>query len=413
MLVARGIDVRILIVLVLACTVAAADERATRQAAEKHFRIGEKAYKAQNFAAAAEQFEEAYKLLPLPELAFSAAQAYRKQYRIDRKIERAQRAVELYRRYLDDVKSGGHVGAAADGLDAMERELQNHGGKVSTTALRGGDERTTIIVNPELQTERKSAGIFEIADISDADAAKIVVLLDGKPAPVYEKIEVAPGPHKIHVEVEGYLPADVTERAVQGTTTMANIPLVPRPAKVTVKTESGARIRIDGRAAGTGPTAELELPAGRHVVTITKRGRESVAREITVERGQTLVVDEPLAKTTRRKAVPWVAAGAGAFALLATTSAIGAVIYDGRAADKLDAFEREGDKSPADVAEYDRFVERRDRFVTGAWITGAAALLVGSAAVALYAFDSPGDAELRVAPTASPDGAGLVLGGRF
>jgi hypothetical protein len=409
-LVAGGVDVRAVIVLVLLCTAASADNR---QAAERHFRIGEKAYKAQNFAAAAEQFEEAYKLLPLPELAFSAAQAYRKQYRIDRKIERAQRSVELYRRYLDAVKTGGHVGAAADGLDAMERELLKHGGKVSSEALRAQEERTTIIVNPELQTERKGGGIFEIADISDADAAKIVVLLDGKPAPVYEKIDVEPGAHKIHVEVDGYLPAEVTERAVKGTTTTATIPLVPRPAKVTVKTERGARIRVDGRAAGTGPVAELELPAGRHVVTLTKQGRESVAREITVTRGQTLVVDEPLEKTTRRKAVPWVAAGAGLFGVLATGAVIGAIVYDGRASDKLDAFESEGDKSPGDVAAYDRYVERRDRLVTAAWITGGAALVIGSAAVALYAFDSPGEAELRVTPTATPDSAGVVVGGRF
>ena len=398
---------RALIIVALCSSVALADPRAD---AERKFRIGEKAYKAQNFAAAAEHFEEAYKILPLPEIAFSAAQSYRRQYRIDRKLQRAQRAVELYRLYLDAVKIGGQVGAAADGLDAMERELTKEGGgaKVSVAPVV---ERTTIIVNPELASERTPGGegAFEINE-SQADATKIVVLLDGKPAPVYERIDVEPGPHKIHVEAEGYVAADSSERAVQGSNTTANIKLEPRAALVTVKTDSGARIRVDGRPA-TGP--ELALPAGRHVISIAKAGRESVAREITVRRGETVTIAEPLEKTTRRKAVPWVAAGAGALAVISTASVIGALVYDSRAADKLDGFENAGDEPPRDVADYNDLVLRRDRLTTGAWITGGAALLIGSAALALYVFDSPGDAEVRVTPSATPGGAGVIVGGSF
>ena len=43
-----------------------------------------RAYAAQNFEAAAADFYEAYKALAMPEIAFSAAQAYRRLYRIDR-----------------------------------------------------------------------------------------------------------------------------------------------------------------------------------------------------------------------------------------------------------------------------------------------------------------------------------------
>jgi hypothetical protein len=401
-----GTIVRALILL-LVPAIALADPRAD---AEKRFRIGEKAYKAQNFAAAADHFEEAYKILALPELAFSAAQAHRRQYRVDRKIERAQRAVELYRIYLDAVKTGGQVGAAADGLDAMERELAMHG-KAASNSVATAVERTTIIVNPELVTEH--TGEMLVADTPDTDSVKIVVLLDGKPAPVYEKIDIEPGPHDIHVEVDGYVPADAKERAVKGSNTTANIQLEPRPAKVTVKTESGARIRVDGRQSFSGPVAELSLPAGRHVIGIQRKGRESIAREIVVTRGQSLTLNEPLEKTTRRKAVPWVIAGAGAFAAFSTASIIGAVIYDGRASDKRDSFENVGDKREGDVADYNRLVDRRNQLTTGAWITGGAALVLGSAAFVLYAFDSPGDAEIRVAPAATPDGAGVVVGGRF
>lgn len=394
---------RALILVLLLASVSYADPRSD---AQKRFYIGVKAYHANNFAAAAEHFEEAYKILPLPEIAFSAAQSYRRQYRIDRKIERAQRAVELYRLYLDEVKTGGQVGIAADGLDAMERELSKLGtAKVTVAPVV---ERTTIIINPELASERKTEGMFEIGE--EAETTRVVALLDGKPVPVYDRIDVEAGPHKIHVEAEGYLPADVTERAVSGSNITANVSLAPRPAKVTVKTENGARIRVDGRQA-QGP--ELSLPAGRHVISITKRGRESVAREVTVKRGETLVVDEALEKTTRRKAVPWVAGTAAGLAVISTASLIGALVYDGRAADKLDSFENEGDKSPSDVSDYNGLVQRRDRLATGAWITGGAALLAGGAALALYFFDAPGDAEVRVAPIASEGGAGVVIGGRF
>src|SRR6185436_12944946 len=112
--------------------------------------------------------------------------------------------------------------------------------------------------------------------------------------------------------------------------------------------DSGARIRVDGRPAGSGPVADLDLPAGRHVIGITRSGRESIARELTVHRGDVITLREPLEATTRRKAVKWVAAGAGVFAIFSTASVIGAVVYDGRAQDKLDSFAKQGDKPESD-----------------------------------------------------------------
>ena len=67
------------IVVLLAASVAHAEDKA---AAERYFRAGAKAYAAQNFAAAATDFDEAYKNLAMPEIAFSGAQAYRRLYRV-------------------------------------------------------------------------------------------------------------------------------------------------------------------------------------------------------------------------------------------------------------------------------------------------------------------------------------------
>jgi hypothetical protein len=101
---------------------------ADRKVALKFFRAGEKAYQAQNFEAAAHNFYAAYEQLPLPEIAFSAAQAFRRQYRVDPKQEYVQRSVELYRFYLSKVKTGVRVADAADSLGEMERELDSSSG---------------------------------------------------------------------------------------------------------------------------------------------------------------------------------------------------------------------------------------------------------------------------------------------
>ena len=377
---------------------ARSDDAAGRTAAERHFRIGEKAYK----------------ILPLPEIAFTAAQAYRRQYRLDPRLELARRAVELYTLYLGKIKKGAHVGTAIDSLDTMEREVEKLTAAGAKVAAALSVERTTIVVFPELATEGKGDGtIREIAELPDAEVAKIVTLLDGKPVAPFEKIDVTPGPHKIRVEAEGYLPAESSERAVQGVSTIAGITLVPRPAKVTVQTEAGARIRIDGRPAGTAPLTGLELPAGRHVMTISRDGRETIARELTVTRGQEVTLREPLRKTTRRKLVPWIVGGAGVLAVITGSSLVAAIVYDGRASDRLGRIETEGDQTPADAAEYRDLVEMRDTLVTGTWITGGAMLLVGGLAAALYWGDTPSDDNVRVVPAVMTGGGSVSLGGWF
>src|SRR4051812_29731724 len=95
----------VLVVIVVVAGTARAEDRVTvrpedRVTAETLFRAGERAYRAQNFAGAAEDFYEAWRALPLPEIAFSAAQAYRRQYRVEAKPLYVERAVTLYRAYL-------------------------------------------------------------------------------------------------------------------------------------------------------------------------------------------------------------------------------------------------------------------------------------------------------------------------
>jgi len=398
----------LLVVALCAATASAEDTKA----AERYFRAGEKAYKAQNFAAAAQNFEEAYKAAAIPEIAFSAAQAYRRQFRVDPRPEYVKRSVELYTEYLDKVKTGGRVGDAADSLGEMRRELDKLGG-MSNVTMAPAVERTALGINAELEAESQGGGMREIADLPDAASVNVMATIDGKRVPPYEMVDLEPGPHAIHVEAEGYLPVDRIDRAFKGAAVFVDIKLLPRPATITVETDRGARLRVDGRPVGTAPTS-FEVPAGRHVVAISRDGREPIAREIVVTRGQQLTVRESLDKTVRRRAVPWVYAAAGGLVILAGTTAVYASTQDSGASDKLDAIVQRGDALDGERRAYEAQLQRRDNALTATWVLGGMAVGVAALATTLYVFDSPSDDRVRVTPMMSPGGAsGAQVIGRF
>lgn len=163
-----------------------------------------------------------------------------------------------------------------------------------------------------------------------------------------------------------------------------------------------------GHHGGVGPWC-CSTPA---LLTITRRGRAPYGRELTVARGQELAVTAKLAKTGRRRAVPWVLGGAGLLAAGATFSAITALVEDGRA-ESLRAAIRLGNRPASAGDDFDRAVARRDTARTGALVLGAGAFAATVTAAALFFLDTPSAEGLRIAPTASPSGGGLTALGRF
>jgi|MudIll2142460700_1097286.scaffolds.fasta_scaffold01235_2 hypothetical protein len=394
---------RSVIVILLLVGTAHADDRAT---AEKYFRAGAKAYAAQSFEAAAAHFEEAYRALALPEIAFSTAQAYRKLYRVEPKPQYVKRAVELYRVYLDKVKKGGRVGDAADSLGEMERELARLGAtKIEALPTI---ERTRIGVHVSMKGQTLDA-VREVGDLSTNAMEGVVTKLDGKVVEPFALIDVAEGDHVVSVTAAGYFPVEKKQRAVTGATALVEVELEPQPATVTVKTESGARIAINGRGV---PASTFELPAGKHLLTVLRPGREPFGKEVTVARGQALKIDAPLEKTAKRRAVPWVLGGAGALAALSLTSVALAVVHDGRASD-LDDEIRRGDADPSKADAFEREIRDRDDYRTGAWVLGGAAAIAGTVGILLYVTDSPSAERLRLAPVATGNTAGVTASGRF
>ena len=395
-----------LMIVILLAGVARADDKTE---AERYFRAGAKAYAAQNFAAAVADFEEAYKALPLPEIAFSAAQSYRRLYRIDPQPRHVARSVELYRVYLDKVKTGGRVGDAADNLAEMERELDKLKAR-GTKIVDKEVEHTRLGVTVNIGDRAPEIGALrEIADaIGDTALAGVHVTIDKKPVEPNALIDVTPGDHVIAVTADGYFPVEKKQRAIASATALVEVQLQPRPAKVTVDTEASAAIAVDGRR---GQRA-LELSAGKHLLTVTHRGREPFAKEITVTRGQELTVEAPLEQTGRRRAVPWLIGGASALAAGAAVTTVFAFVHDSRASDAEGKL-GDGNQLPAIGDTYDREVRSRDRYRTATYALGGAALATGAVGLMLYYFDRPSPERVQLAPIAGPSGGGVTLSGRF
>ncbi len=399
---------KLALVILLVCSLASADDRA---GAEKYFAAGEAAYRQQSFGAAAEQFELAYKALPLPEIAFSAAQAYRRQYYVTPKPEFVKRAVELYRIYLDAVKTGGRVADASDGIAEMQREYERltlRGEKIGEVQR----DKTRIAVSVSIAGEQRST-LTDLASMPATAGTGAKALLDGAPIELFAPIDCKPGTHTIQVTASGYVSAQETRQVVEGSTELVEVTLAPLPAHVTVTTEEGALIELDGRALGFAPLAVQVVAAGSHTLAITHRGRVPIEKKIEVGRGEQRAFALPMAITGRRKLVPWLALTTGVLAAGTITTTIFAFHYDSQMAN-LDAERAATGITIEQLKTYRTDANKRDDYRDAAFALGGATVVAGLATAALYYFDVPTLGEhAAVVPTGVSGTTGIAVAGRF
>jgi hypothetical protein len=399
MIMTRILRVLVCLVVVAVTFVPQAHADDQRIEAEKYFRTGERLLNAGEYAAAASSFEDAYEILPLPEIAFSAAQSYRLAYVKDQQPARLKRAVELYRLYLEKVKSGGRVNDATNALLELEPLLQRLEASGKAIGPMPQSRTTGLMITSEVSPANGKIG-------SDPKLAGELPLVREVPA----------GKHEVTVEAKGYETKTITAIAVEGELVPVEVDLVPLPATIKLEVEGGARIEVDGRTVGTTPLgAPLRVDAGKHFLTITKRGKRAYARELTVARGESVTVKTSLRKTTQRKAARYVLITSGVLFVGATLSGLGAAGADSDASD-LDARRMNGGITEDELQRYDDLRARRDELKTSMWALGGAALVVGAAGGLMYIFDRE-DAEappsFGFAPTAGADGVGASVWGRF
>ena len=393
-------------IMIALTAMAYADNRAK---AEQYFRAGEQAFRKQSFSAAAENFELAYKELPLPEIAFSAAQAYRRQYYVDGQAAQVKRAVELYKIYLDKVKSGGRVGDASDGLAEMLHELDKLTAKGARLDARTAP--TTRMAVSIVTDGGKMSFEAEISALPAAagDDAGATATIDGKPVELYTPVDVSAGEHVVAVASAGYTPFTTKRRVIEGQTEIVEAALQPLPAHLTISTEAGADIAIDGKPVANGT---LDLPAGAHVVAVTRRGREPVLRQVQLARGETRKLPVALSPTTQRRTVPWLVIGGSILAAGAITTGAIALYEDSKVSGLETKRETVGiTTDQLGALRHDTRV--RDGFEDGMWVASAAAIAVGATAAALYYFDTPAPRETTLVPVVGAGTAGVSVVGKF
>ncbi|MFL5306724.1 MAG: hypothetical protein ACJ8F1_16020 [Polyangia bacterium] len=371
-----------------------AQSREDLERAKLSFQAGATAYAAGDYLAAIQALESAYARTPLPAIAFSLAQAERRQYFVAHDPEHLLRAIELYRRYVDQVPAGGR---RADALDALS-ELEPLALAVRGTnppghgAAAGGTE--AVQGAPVAQRPTRL--------MITADVPGVALSLDGgPPAPSPLIREVDPGAHSVQASADGFASVSRQVTAVAGELIPASLSLPEKPSTLTVAAPDKAEVYVDGTLASrTGGRVTLQLASGPHRVTVAQKGRRVEDRALTLGRGTSADLTVNLSATRQRQVSLGLLIGG------ATTFVAGAVLgglalsAQSRAQEFLDR-RNAGNVSSGELADYQSAVSARNRYRVAAAIgLGTAAGLLGASLI-LYQLDEPDPRDL-VAPRSAP-----------
>jgi tetratricopeptide (TPR) repeat protein len=248
--------------------------------AKASFKAGANAYAAGDFPAAIQALEAAYELTPLPAIAFSLAQAERKQYGVKHEREHLLRSLTLFRRYLEQEPNGARKNDALLALAELGPKVES--GTPSEAPIKLQTRPTRLMI------------------VSDTPGARIT--LDGGPLSASPLIrEVAPGKHHAHVQASGYEDVERDVTAVAGELLLNEVRLTERPTSLYVWAPAGADIYVDGvYMAQGGPLATIPLALGAHQLTVGQKGRRVVRRDLQLERGRAHTEVVTLEPTTQR-----------------------------------------------------------------------------------------------------------------
>jgi tetratricopeptide (TPR) repeat protein len=373
--------------------------------AKASFKAGATAYAAGEYLAAIQALEAAYALTPVPAIAFSLAQAERKQYFVAHEREHLDRALALFRRYVEQTPTGGRRADALDALSQLESIAATQTGVAGRTA--GASEatrRTRLMIT------------------SETPGAQIS--LDGGPpvpSPLIREVEA--GKHRVEVTAEGYFPEQHELGAVAGELIPDVVTLRERPSALVISTSAGAEIYVDGAFARRGgEQITLELPSGAHRLAVAEKGHQTASREVELLPGKSENLRFTLQSTRQRHvAVALFVSGAAA---LGTGAVFGVLTLraEQQAKDFLSS-QAQGNVTREQLSEYDDDVANRNRFRIATAVSLASAVGLGMTAFFLYELDQPSSEQLhrasspssrlRFAPVATPGNVGASVVGSF
>lgn len=342
------------------------------------FGAGGRAFEQGDFAAAIQAFEQAYALSGRSSVLFSLAQAHRKQFVEGGQTYHREAAIELYRAYLAEVKTGGRRADAVQGLEALTA-----GGATPTEPGPGSSS-----VAPQRKTQLA---------IDSSTPGALISIDGGPPAPPQVMVEVAPGRHTVKVTAPGHIEKEFVTQAVDGQITPETYELDEQPAKVQIQKPSGAQVYVDGR--DMGETSVLSLPSGAHFISVSLSGHRSIGRVVEVGPGETTNAAFDLESTSQRDAsIGFLVAGA--VTAVAGSTLLGVAFARQSEAQEIAARREAGSISSQDLDAYEAARTDRDAFRGGGVVVGGAGILAALVGGVLYLFDDP--------PPVSPPSEGLV-----
>lgn len=349
-------------------SVAHAQDAATLERAKASFRAGANAYAAGDYPAAIQALESAYELTPLPAIAFSLAQAERKQYAAMHEREHLDRALALFQRYLDQEPNGPR---RADALAALlELKAQIPAKALAEAAAKPASRPTRLMI------------------VCDTQGAKVA--LDAAPAVASPLIrEVTPGKHHVHVEAKGYVTLDRDVTAVQGELISNEVHLQEAPVPLTIWAPEGAEIYVDGDYLSKGGwRVTTRLAVGRHEIMVAKKGRKLARREVQLERGkpQVEVVD---LEATRQRQIARVLFISGGAALGAGIVLSAFAVQSQNDAEDYLAIQAHKDPGSAALVSYNASIVERNRYRTAAAVSVAGSVGFFITALFLRELDQP------------------------
>lgn len=351
------------------------------------FRAGASAYAAGDYAAAIQALETAYELTPLPAIAFSLAQAERKQYLISGNVQNLERAVSLFRRYLDEAPSGNRRADAFAALDQLEPRLPPKPKEDKPAAARP----TRLMVIAEVPGARIS--------LDDGPAS---------PSPLIR--EVSPGKHHVRAVAPGYASAERDATAVPGELILTELRLVEQPVALHVYTPSKVDLYVDGSLVGesSGKVA-LALPAGEHDVAVAEKGHRLARRRVRLVQGQPLSIRIVPELSSQRVVSLSLMCAAGAAAGAAVVLSSLAVRSENSAETFLGERSRHA-VSSAQLASYQASVNERDRLRFGSAIGFASAAGLFVTGLFLHELDRPAPRERKASPVSRSESARSTFG---
>lgn len=364
----RGLALGLALSLSCAALPAFAQGPSDLERAKASFKAGANAYAAGDYLAAIQGLEAAYALTPLPAIAFSLAQAERKQYGVSREREHLERALSLYRRYLEQEPEGARKNDALLAIAELQPQL--------------GSAAPSEAPKPLARTTR-------VMIVSDTPGARIS--LDGGPFSSSPLIrEVTPGRHRARVHAPGYYEAEREVVALSGELILSELRLAELPTSLYVWAPAGAAIYVDGVYVGEGGAlATIPLAAGAHQLIVAQKGRRVVRRDLRMKRGQTQTEYVTLEPTTQRRLSEYLFMGGGLALGAGVVLSAFAVRSENSAENFLALLKQEQIVTTPQLSAYNAKLVERTRYRTAAAIGVAGSLGMFITGLFLHELDHP------------------------